>query len=531
MSQPVKVLIADDEQIMREGLRLTIDWESYGFSVIGAVSNGEKALRLCEEETPDLVITDIRMPVMDGLDLTRELISRYPKIKIIILSAYDDFKYAQKAISYGASEYLLKSELECDHLLTLALKMAQEIAADKKSQQEAQQLKNQLTEHLEELQNTLCWNLLITPQYPPEIRDEIQQLGMKLSEKNLILIHVFMDTVSSCTVLEPHLLSEAKTLSGFWLTSSPRHSIFIGNAAGAVSDRDLSQEMKLLRQKIQQQISNRFSIFYSPIFCGFENVYWNNEQIQKYSQLFLFYERYHENHCVRSIPETEHLPISSILTKYLQLMECSQLTSAGSLIQEVCASFHEHFYHPDDVKELLALICAILKEKAAGTEEPAKNALLQAPASLSHTTSDPQNFFQYSQLSALLADFQKREQDFMQSIEKNLYPYHTIVKKAIQYIHEHLGEEITLQSIAKEIFCSPTYLSQIFKEEVRMNFSDFLVQARMKQAILLLTTTSLSIREIADRVGIPNQSYFSRSFIRFTGMQPSKYRQNFLERT
>ena len=65
------------------------------------------------------------------------------------------------------------------------------------------------------------------------------------------------------------------------------------------------------------------------------------------------------------------------------------------------------FYHPDDVKELLALICAILKEKAAGTEEPAKNALLQAPVSLSHTTSDPQNFFQYSQLSALLADFKK----------------------------------------------------------------------------------------------------------------------------
>lgn len=86
MSQPVKVLIADDEQIMREGLRLTIDWESYGFSVIGAVSNGEKALRLCEEETPDLVITDIRMPVMNGLDLTRELISRYPKIKIMRLS-------------------------------------------------------------------------------------------------------------------------------------------------------------------------------------------------------------------------------------------------------------------------------------------------------------------------------------------------------------------------------------------------------------------------------------------------------------
>lgn len=262
MSQPVKVLIADDEQIMWEGLRLTIDWESYGFSVIGAVSNGEKALRLCEENPPDLVITDIRMPVMDGLELTRELISRYPKVKIIILSAYDDFKYAQKAISYGASEYLLKSELECDHLLTLALKMAQEIAAEKKSQQEAQQLKHQLTEHLGELRNTLCWNLLIMPQYPPEIRDEIQQLSMDLCEENLILIHIFLDNAAHCPVWEEYKFSADRIRSGLWLTSSPRHSIFIGNAtSSSVTERELSQEMDLLRKRVQRNLPNRFSIF------------------------------------------------------------------------------------------------------------------------------------------------------------------------------------------------------------------------------------------------------------------------------
>lgn len=525
MSQLIKVLIADDEQIMREGLRLTIDWESYGFSVIETASNGEKALRMCEEETPDLVITDIRMPVMDGLELTRELIARYPKIKIIILSAYDDFKYAQKAISYGASEYLLKSELECDHLLTLALKMAQEIAADKRSQQEAQQLKNQLNEHLEELQNTLCWNLLISPQYPPEIRDEIQRLDMTLSEKALILIHVFIDTEGPGMILEHAKYYSERIPSGYWMTSSPRHSIFIGNtAADCLPERELSLEIDSLRKKIQQSVSNRFSIFYSPIFSGFDHVYRNNEQIQKYSQLFLFYERYHQDHCVRFVPETERLPVSSILTKYLQLMECGQLTSAKALIHEVCASLHEHFYHPDDVKELLALICSILKEKAEGPENHVSE---RASSSPPRSPSDIRGFFQYSQLSALLNDFERFEQELMPSIEKNMYPYHAIVRKAIEYIHEHLGEEITLQSIAKEIYCSPTYLSQIFKEEARMNFSDYLVQARMKQAILLLTTTSLSIREIAEQVGIPNQSYFSRSFIRFTGVQPSKYRQSF----
>ena len=110
--------------------------------------------------------------------------------------------------------------------------------------------------------------------------------------------------------------------------------------------------------------------------------------------------------------------------------------------------------------------------------------------------------------------------------ETAAHPYHSIVKKAIQYIHNHLSEEITLQLIANEIYCNPTYLSQLFKEEVHLNFSDFLIQARIKQATLLLTTTSLSIGEIAEQVGIPNQSYFSRTFTRFTGIQPSRYRQS-----
>ena len=120
----MKILIVDDEPIMRNGLKVTIDWQAYGFEVLDAVANGKKALQACEEKgVPDILITDIRMPVMDGLELTREMLLRYPLVKIVIISAYDDFKYAQQAIGLGASEYILKADLDCDTLLAVLLKM------------------------------------------------------------------------------------------------------------------------------------------------------------------------------------------------------------------------------------------------------------------------------------------------------------------------------------------------------------------------------------------------------------------------
>lgn len=528
MNRLIKILIVDDEQIMREGLRLTIDWEKYGLSVIGVASNGEKALRLCETETPDLVITDIRMPVMDGLELTKELVARYPRIKIIILSAYDDFKYAQKAITYGASEYLLKSELECEHLLTLVLKITQNIFSEQKSQIESLQLKNQFLEHLNELQNNLCWNLLISPQYPQEIVKKISHLSMDLREDDLIIIHVHIHESNTPISLDRSYYNDHIIKSGYWLTSSSTHYIFIGNMTSHdITASILSREIQSFNTKLQTNLSSYCSIFYSPVFSGFENVYKNNQTIIKYSQTYLFYERFGIYCCGNQSYHTDSLQITPILTKYIQLIESNQLSSAANLVHEICASFPNHLYFPDDIKEFLTLICSILEEKAQNIDEIYGYSFQKICRTFTQSDSTKQTFYQYKHLSTLLKEFGEYEQSLLQFIEKNSYPYHSNVKKAIQYIHKHLSEEITLQLIAKEIYCNPTYLSQVFKKEVHMNFSDFLLQTRLKRAMSLLTTTSLSIGEIAEQVGIPNQSYFSRSFIQFTGMQPSKYRQNY----
>lgn len=104
----IKVIIAEDEKAIREGLVATVPWASIGFEVVGSAGNGQAALDLAEREKPAVVITDIRMPKMDGIQLLRELKARLPRAKVVILSGYDEFTYAQQAIKHGASDFLVK---------------------------------------------------------------------------------------------------------------------------------------------------------------------------------------------------------------------------------------------------------------------------------------------------------------------------------------------------------------------------------------------------------------------------------------
>ena len=180
----VKILIADDEQIVRNGLKYTIDWKDYDMEILDTVSNGRKAMEVCEREVPDVVITDIRMPVMDGLELTKELLKKYPDIQIIILSAYDDFKYAQEALHSGAAEYILKAELDCDNLLALLLKLKEKI---QEKQSEHQRLRT-LDSYLEQLKENLFIRLLTAKCYETEIVRNMEELEIGLKKENLILI-------------------------------------------------------------------------------------------------------------------------------------------------------------------------------------------------------------------------------------------------------------------------------------------------------------------------------------------------------
>ncbi|MDF2651657.1 MAG: response regulator, partial [Paenibacillus sp.] len=143
----IKVLMVDDELIVRNWFTNHIPWGDAGVALIGCAANGQLALQLMEQEIPDIVITDITMPVMNGLDFARNVQALYPKVKIVILTVYSEFAYAQQAVSIGAKEFLLKTELTTEQLLECCGRLAQEIHKEK---QEEQRLSGRELNDLEE---------------------------------------------------------------------------------------------------------------------------------------------------------------------------------------------------------------------------------------------------------------------------------------------------------------------------------------------------------------------------------------------
>lgn len=119
----MKLMIVDDEKLLRSGFRHMTDWESKGIQIVGEAINGEDALNKLENIQPDVVLTDINMPVMNGIDLTKQIKAKYPHIIVIILSGYDDYKYIRESMKYGASDYLLKASIDVDGIYEMLHKL------------------------------------------------------------------------------------------------------------------------------------------------------------------------------------------------------------------------------------------------------------------------------------------------------------------------------------------------------------------------------------------------------------------------
>jgi len=157
---PYKAFFVEDEIVTREGIRDNVDWRANGFEFCGEAPDGEMALPLLQATQPDLLITDIKMPFMDGLELCKIVRERMPRVKIVILSGHDEFEYAQKAINLGVTEYLLKPVTAQD-LQKVLHRIAAQIDRERREQEDLEKLKSQVEENRTVLRERLLLNLVM----------------------------------------------------------------------------------------------------------------------------------------------------------------------------------------------------------------------------------------------------------------------------------------------------------------------------------------------------------------------------------
>jgi two-component system response regulator YesN len=512
----MNVIIVDDEPIIRIGLRSMLDWESSGLTLIGEAEDGSEAWRLIEEHNVDLIITDLLMPRMDGLELLRNIKQNDKDVITIVLSCLDDFGWVKEAMKLGAKDYILKPTMEPDQLLELLVEAKRELAARRfqrdrvlQWQQELELTKQaQLTVKLQaylvhdqpdaqfeselfgkEGAPLLSMLLYMGPVLLPLDLD-YEQLGyfsaLRVESDRLLLLYsedcLRVPNASKAQQLSAqveHILQE-KSLRSDWfiMDGPPVHNL---------------NELKLALAEFDRQIQDRF-------YGGSrDNVLFNDDLSAVSGTLSLPYE--HRNDLLRSIV---HGNIHGF--QYLASELGMKLAESRRPVNEVKAF----------VTELLTTTIIYAKEHGYSQLEDLDRVL--DPVTHVRECASIQEINQL--LNRVYGELGLRR------ISQDTGPSRTsspFIRRAIQFMRGHYHRNISTADIAEHVKLSRSYLSDLYSKETGESLSETLMLIRMEEAKKKLRSGEMKIYEIAEAVGFPDGKTFAKAFKRLEGCSPKEY--------
>ena len=516
----MKVFLVDDEIAIRENLRNSFPWEEKGYQLVGEAPDGEMALPMLRDLNADILLTDIRMPFMDGMRLCEEVQRTMPWVERIILSGYDDFAYAQKAISLGVREYLLKpvtaSELEAalDRVRT-------QIEEKRREQENLTAMRERISSGGQFLRDKLLASLFTdegNPEDDDALLSQMRGLGINLSAGCYTVIDIAFDAEGE----ERHacrnaLLSLADTSGGgVFACSAPK-----GARALVLGDNPEDAE--------ERAYSFANSVIHYP---GLKNaghlLVSVGETVQDFhairqSMKSARHVRHLQNadgpvdHIIIGINERKGADMPLSETELSPLYERLQYASAGSA-EGILTEYSESL---DPALALGYLRVAVLLAARRIIQEAGGNA---------------RDVLSESQLADALhtegeEGFRKLAEQLRAAMEyrdRNGTGYgDTAIGRARAFLAQHFSDQnLMLQDAADEVHLSQSHFSTVFAQETGLTFTQYLTALRIGKAKELLETTEKRSSQIALEVGYNDAHYFSYLFKKNTGLTPSEYRRS-----
>lgn len=516
----LKILIVDNEAAIRRGLVQMMDWEAAGCAIVGQAVDGIDALEQIAALRPDIVISDIRMPGMDGLKLAEELHKRDAGIQVIILTGYPDFTYAQRAISYGVVDYVLKPTTPED--LLDALDAAKKRIEEQLSRVE---ISRQLADERQEnslLQRSLFLNELIhAPGMDPAYAEEqCRRLGIVLKDYQVLRVHVDFEGGSqeeAQTMQEEAQLLLDEALFGTLFTTIQRSG---QNSYYVVENLD-APKLAAACHKVVHTVDK---LLHCRLTIGISNTHHRPQDLPqaawqaRQAQQFAAYSSLSVAVPYSEIPAASRQDLEAITGLLEQLrsaIELSQRARADELLAQIFQTVRAARLPMSEVHKIGTFavhFCVdslfTLKTAQSLSQLPSTRAVQQ-----SETVDEME-----SSLHRYIAEVM----DAIPAAPDNLAE---AVAKVKQYIARNYASELTLESLAQTVYLSPSYLSKIFKKETGENLSSHIQQVRIEKAKELLLNTNLKSFEVAEQVGIADPVYFARMFKRLTGTKPKDYRR------
>ncbi|MDQ6417834.1 response regulator [Paenibacillus sp. LHD-117] len=510
----VKLIIVDDEPVICRGLRLTIDWSELGVEVIGEAYDGEEALRLMEREQADIVLTDIRMDGMDGLELASQLNQRYPDVRIIIISGYEDFHYARQAMRIGVHDYLLKP-VEIDELVKAVSRMVEEMRV-RSRQDGSQEIKLWLT-------NVARNGIAYSKEAPPSLQgsqyrivasqlDRYQERYGELTPEQLDeLREQWLDRIRQAAGLRPELRS-------FSIFDHENLLITLIVADGKLQAAEWETIWNQAARACMQP---------PALYLGVSQLYEDlNETALRCAEAanLLNYHVLEQATVLDSHTELlwseRRQPAALDLAQSVQLLSSALFKQSQNDMQAAVASlfvfFKEQLYFLHEIESSYEELLALLRQRLR------KSGITGLDSGISGSAIDLNLFNTYESLEQAVHRNMQKLFELIEQIGGDRSYW--IVEKSKRYIEEHYTEELKASEVAAWLKITPSYFSYIFKQSTGKGFTEFLNELRMERAKCLLATTHDKVFEIAAQVGYKEYKYFVTVFKSYMGMTPKKYR-------
>lgn len=521
------VFLVEDEIVTREGIRNSIPWERTPYTLAGEAPDGEMALTVLQEIKPDILITDIKMPFMDGLTLSRIIKKDQPWIKIIILSGHDEFQYAKDAISIGIDEYLLKPVSSADMLATLE-KVTRQIEEEKERLTDIETLKMKIRSSQDVMREKWICDLATGQLSSSDAIEAARSLGIDLIANAYVILIVDIysnsENFAGYAVVKSIISSLVKGRDDVLLFSPSveKQGLLFKNASRDSADDTVYSLAQAVRFETERNSSCRVSIGIGSMVSHvgeIVNSYADADRAIRYMSMTgknkiigvsdIQWKRQESSRHLDEGPIFERLrfaaaeEIDDIIDLYLNIFGRKSLDTADP-------SFVLLVYN-----DLIEIISALVEEIGGDILE-ALPAVLRK--NIEHSLENPSTPFR-GQLRTLIEKWILYRDDHMSS------RHHSIIKKAKNYIAENfMSQDMSLNTVASFVSVSPNHFSTIFSQEAGATFIEYLTNTRIENAKKLLCSSSMKCSDIAYEVGYGDPHYFSFIFKKNTGISPRDYR-------
>lgn len=532
--EKLKVFLAEDEFVVREGIKNNIDWNAHGFEFCGEAGDGELAFSMIQKEKPDIVITDIRMPFMDGLMLSRLIKKELPDTEIIILTGYEEFEYAKEAIRIGVAEYLTKP-INSEALVTAVDELAEKIKVHNKEQEIREKYMQEMQENYLKERKELFAHLVVGSKSVAELLEYADRLDMDLSAMcyNIVLIKMQFDNQAPDAYSKNFMELEEKINA---LDDETHLLIF---------DRNLEGKALLFKADSKEELLQVQSAYIEKL----KNIWSEYENIRYFGGIGMPVQRLRE--VPISFEAASHAFAHQYLLKGSLILNSSEIEKDNAIAKE---EFNIRSVNPKQVdrarmKEFLKVgdkesVIYFVEEffHALGTNVMQSNLFrqyiimdayfcvvefvegLQCERDCIKPPDVTSSMLQKSETAMdYIAEIIEAALELRDKAASNHYG--DIVGEVKRYIEQNYGDEdLSLNVVAAHVNFSPNHLSTVFSQQTGQTFTKYLTDFRMKNAKELLRCTGKRSSEISAEVGYKDSHYFSYLFRKTQGMTPTQYR-------